>query len=105
MTGGWRPGSGRPKGARNKFSRRVVEDLLRDWEEGGPGAIKRMRVMDPSGYVKVCASLLPRELTVETALADLSDDDIDDLIEQIKQHMIEARRPILISRRDHYQWT
>jgi hypothetical protein len=67
-----------------------------DWEEHGADAVKIMRAEDPSGYVRVMVSTLPKEFTVETALADLSDDDIDDLIGQIKRHMIENRPALLI---------
>jgi hypothetical protein len=83
---------GRPAGARNRLSKRLLEDLLVDWEEHGPAAIEIMRREDPSAYVRVMVSTLPKEFTVETALADLSDDDIDNLIGQIKNHMLEARR-------------
>jgi hypothetical protein len=92
------PGGGRPAGARNKLNTRFLEDLLQDWQEHGKRAIELMRVEDPSAYVRVVASTLPKEFTVETALAELSDDDVDDLIGRLKQHMLESREqsPMLI---------
>jgi hypothetical protein len=92
------PGGGRPAGARNKLNARFLEDLLADWHAHGKKAIELMRVEDPSAYVRVVASTLPKEFTVETALAELSDDDVDDLIGRLKQHMLETRKqsPMLI---------
>jgi hypothetical protein len=91
-------GGGRPAGARNKLNSRFLDDLLSDWNTHGKKAIELMRVEDPSTYVRVVASTLPKEFTVETALAELSDDDVDDLIGRLKQHMLENRKqsPMLI---------
>jgi hypothetical protein len=89
---------GRPAGARNKLNSRFLQDLFEDWQEHGAKAIELMRVEDPSAYVRVVAGCLPKEFTVETALAELSDDDVDDLIGRLKQHMLESRKqtPMLI---------
>jgi hypothetical protein len=69
---------GRPRGARNRFAQQFLTDLMEDWRTHGANAIKVMRVRDPGGYVKVCASLVPRELEVvaSKAVAELSDEDI-----------------------------
>lgn len=74
----WRPGesgnlAGRPKGSRNRIAEAFLSDLLEDWREHGPEAIRRVRTDDPSTYVKVVAATLPRELDVSvSAFADVS---------------------------------
>ena len=63
--------NGRPKGTRNRFSEAFCADLLREWESGGPECMKRVMHEDPSTFLRVAASVLPKELNVnegETAL-------------------------------------
>jgi hypothetical protein len=89
------PRGGRTKGARNRLSAQVIDDILADWREHGAAAIKIMRVEDPGAYVRVVVSTLPKEFTVESVLGDVDDDQLDDLIEQLKQLAL-ARQPMLI---------
>ena len=52
-------------------------DLLREWEEHGPGVLRICRIEKPIEFAKIVASTLPKEFALETgALADLSDDDL-----------------------------
>lgn len=67
---------GRPKGSRNKLSEDFVAALQADFEEGGIEAIQSMRGTDPGGYVRVIASLLPKEFKIETT-SDLTDEQLD----------------------------
>ncbi len=57
--------AGRPKGARSKLAEAFVDALLADWKENGVEAIVAMREDKPADYVKVVASLLPKEITGE----------------------------------------
>jgi hypothetical protein len=60
------PGNpGRPKGARHKLSEMFVKTVLKDFEEFGAPAVVLARMEDPLGYMRVVASLLPKELTAE----------------------------------------
>ena len=79
---------GRPRGSRNKFCREFIEALQRDFQEHGADAIKIVRIEDPSTYLRVCASLMPRELTVETVAADLGDDELDNVIERLRNELL-----------------
>lgn len=78
----WKPGvspnpKGRPKGARSKLGEQFVQALQEDFEEHGPEVIKRVREERPQDYLKVLASILPKELTVNsTALGEMSDDEL-----------------------------
>lgn len=71
--------AGRPKGSRNKLGEAFLEALHADFEQHGAETIQRVREERPQDYLKVVASLLPRELKVET-VADLPDDQLDERI-------------------------
>lgn len=68
--------SGRPKGSRNKLGEAFIEALHDDFQENGVTAITTMRANDPGGYVRVIASLLPKEFKIETT-SDLTDEQLD----------------------------
>lgn len=74
--------AGRPKGARSKFSEAFIQDFCADWEEHGKAAIQTMRSERPHEYVKVAASLMPKELKIETT-SDLTDEQLDARIRQL----------------------
>ena len=85
---GNRFGTGRPKGARNKLAKRFLEDLLSDWEANGAAAIKIARKEDPVAYVKVVASLVPKELEIVSSVAaELPDEELATLIGMFREHL------------------
>jgi hypothetical protein len=84
-------GAGRPKGSRNKLCRRVLEDLLADWAEGGAAAIKMMRIERPAEYVRVMCSILPKELIFDQGMSDFDDDALDELLAGLHQRLLEVR--------------
>lgn len=53
---------GRPKGTKNKLSDKFVDAFVADFERFGLYAIARTRRHDPSGYLRVIASILPKEI-------------------------------------------
>ncbi|GLI24559.1 hypothetical protein GGQ86_004260 [Xanthobacter flavus] len=73
---------GRPKGSRNRLGEEFLEKLYADFAEHGPEAIARVREEKPDQYLKVIASLLPKEVKVSTE-ADLSDEELDRRIRQL----------------------
>lgn len=58
-------GPGRPKGARHKLSEAFVSAMLENFQKGGVEAIERVRVEDPSTYIRTIAGILPKEVTGE----------------------------------------
>ena len=74
----FKPGNpGRPKGSRNKLGEEFLKDMLADWVEHGAEAIVKVRGEKPELYLKVVASVLPKELNVKVSeLDDLSTDEI-----------------------------
>jgi hypothetical protein len=82
--------SGRPKGARNRLQSSFLYALAEDFEKHGADAIKICRIEEPARYVQIVASLMPRELEIEhqTATSDLDDEQLDNLIIQIRQQLL-----------------
>lgn len=68
---------GRPKGSRNKLGEAFLNDMLADWSTNGAATIAKVREEDPTQYVKVVASVLPKELNVRVNdFDDLTDDQL-----------------------------
>lgn len=65
--------AGRPKGARHKLGEAFLLALQQSFEEGGAEAIAVVRVEKPDQYLKVVASILPKEL-------ELSDDTVQNFV-------------------------
>ena len=59
--------NGRPKGSRNAFSAIFVGDLTATWAQHGPDVLRKVAIQDPSRFLGVCASVLPKDvaLTIE----------------------------------------
>lgn len=75
--------AGRPKGARNKLGEAFIEALHDSFMANGPETIETVRVEKPDQYLKVIASLLPKEFTLNVNDAENMTD--DELIERIRQ--------------------
>ena len=70
-------GPGRPKGSRNKFSEKFIEDFYADWQEFGVEAIAIVRDTATNDYLKIAAGLLSKEVNVNVSKYDgLSDGEL-----------------------------
>jgi hypothetical protein len=58
--------AGRPKGARNKLSEEFIDALHASWQEHGRSAIEEMQKTKPGEYVKLVASLVPKDFNLNT---------------------------------------
>ena len=66
----FKPGNpGRPKGARHKLSENFVKALAADFEQHGSAAIVSVREEKPDQYLKVIASIIPKEIDFGDNLA------------------------------------
>lgn len=75
-------GGGRPKGSRNKLGEAFIEDMLSDWEQHGVAAIAEVRETKPDAYLKVVASILPKDLNVNINPTEAMTD--EQLVERIR---------------------
>ncbi len=86
--------AGRPKGSRNKLGEDFIHALQQDFEAHGVMAIQTVREKKPDQYLKVIASILPKDINLNVnALGEMSD---DDLIERIRS-LDATIRPFLAS--------
>lgn len=68
---------GRPKGSRNALGEDFLKALHEDFQANGVAAIQTMRADKPAEYVKVIASILPKELNVKIdPIEELTDDEL-----------------------------
>ena len=56
--------AGRPRGTRNKLGDEFLKAFLDDFMEYGREAIEQARIDDPATYLRVAASLLPKEINI-----------------------------------------
>lgn len=67
---------GRPKGSRNHLCEAFIADICEDWKRHGTAVIIEVRETAPVDYLKVVASIIPKDIDVNlnvnhVVLADL----------------------------------
>jgi hypothetical protein len=92
-------GGGRPKGAKSALATHVLRDLLGVWNEpilsrDGKGETTRgiaaLRIMSkerPADFCKLYGSLMPKELWLDNTLSELGNEEIDSLIEAMRERV------------------
>lgn len=79
----FKPGNpGRPKGSRNKLGEAFLDDMYADWQENGIAVIQAVRTDKPDVYLKVVASILPKDVNLNVNTMDELTD--EQLIERIR---------------------
>ena len=83
----WKPGQsgnpkGRPQGSRNKLSEEFLADVHASWQVWGRPALMTAAITDPVSYVRMVASLMPREIeaTVTPVTERMSDAQLEAII-------------------------
>ena len=80
--------AGGPVGSRHRqqLNGEFIAALLRDFRQGGPRAIERVRRTQPAAYLKILTLLVPREHKVEHSnpLKGLTDEQLEAMIEYIE---------------------
>jgi hypothetical protein len=90
-----RPGS--RKGVRNRLHADFVVALQEHFEVVGKSAIEIAYRESPLGYLKLIASVLPKELIVEDGRVEaMSDEELESHLETIRQLRLGSGRGILI---------
>lgn len=85
-------GGGRPKGARAKLGEQFLEDMQIAWEREGAAVINRVMKERPQDFLKVVASLMPKDFNLNVSNVDTMTD--DELIQRIRR-LDAAIRPFL----------
>ena len=95
----WQPGqsgnpAGRPIGNRNKLNEKFILALHDDFVQHGAKVIEQVRKEKPDTYLKVIASILPRELHVKDgSLFDgMSNEQLDEILGSVRT-VLTARAP------------
>lgn len=84
------PGNpGKPKGSRHALGEAFIKALHDDFVEHGVETIEKVRTEKPDAYVKVVASLLPKEFKIET-VSELTDEQLDAKLRQFATLLAEA---------------
>jgi hypothetical protein len=90
---------GRPKGSRNKLAQRVFDDIFAHWCEPangdlckGQAALELLYREEPGAYLRLTASVLPKEFLFENAAAELDDEELIRAIEMWRERAIAARQ-------------
>jgi hypothetical protein len=90
----WQPGQsgnpkGRPLGSRNKLNEKFILALHDDFTKHGPAVIEKVRETRPEIYLKVIASILPRELHFKSANAfdGMTDEELSTLLVDVRRSL------------------
>lgn len=82
----WKPGqsgnpAGRPKGSKNALAEHFIADLQAKWKEKGKEVIDAVIADKPADFLKVVASVIPKEVKIErTAVDELQDGELADYL-------------------------
>jgi hypothetical protein len=71
--------AGRPKGARGKLAETFWADYYAAWQTSGKAALDNVAANDPSTFVRVAASLMPKETEItlrKVTAKELPDDEL-----------------------------
>ena len=96
----WEPGQsgnpkGRPQGSRNKLSEEFLADVHASWQVWGRPALMTAAITDPVSYVRMVASLIPREIeaTITPVAERMSDAQLEAIIARDLQGGLDPAAP------------
>jgi hypothetical protein len=86
FTDGNKGNGGRRKGAKNRLNADFVVALQQDFQEHGEATIRIVRAENPRDYLKIIASILPKEFILEDGrLESMTDDELDGYLNEIRR--------------------
>ena len=91
------PRAGRKPGSKVRLTNTFLNDVLDEWEKGGKDALRIFRIENPDRFCIMVASLVPREVLLETTTSELSDTELDDMILRLREQLGKPQEaPLLI---------
>ena len=85
--------TGRPKGSRNKLGEAFLEAMHADFEQHGVKAIETVHIEKPDQYLKVIASILPKQMDLNVnVLDDVPDDELAALVNAARAAIQDAAK-------------
>jgi len=90
------PRCGRKPGSKVRLTNSFLSDVLDEWEKGGKDALRIFRIENPDRFCVMVASLVPRELMIESVTSDLPDDELDAMIVRLREQLARQDEPLLI---------
>jgi hypothetical protein len=75
------------------LSSEFISALRRDFRQGGPAAIAKVRKYQPAAYMKICALMVPKEMKLEHSggvIKAMTDEELDEALEALRDLL--ARR-------------
>lgn len=81
---------GRPSRGRDRLRNNFIVALADDFQEHGKGAIEKVRSDDPASYLRIIASLMPKEMDVKhqvSPLEHLSDEQLAELVDATERFL------------------
>jgi len=84
------PREGRKPGSKVRLTNTFLGDVLDEWEKGGKDALRIFRIENPDRFCIMVASLVPREVLLETTTSELSDVELDDMILRLREQLADG---------------
>jgi len=89
--------NGRPRGVRNRLAGTVFADVLEFWNEAvkegstltkGKAALLSMWRTRPHEFVRCVFAIMPREFIVENVVTELADDELERMIQMLRERAL-----------------
>ena len=82
--------AGRPKGSKNKLVDAFWVDFAEAWQEYGAAALKSVAETDPGKFLTVAASVMPKDVNVNTTITDMTDEQLESRIASLARQFGDA---------------
>jgi hypothetical protein len=94
----FRPGQtgnpgGKPAGARNRIQGKFLRTLADDFDKYGEGAIVACREETPAHYLRIVASLVPKQAEQLRPLDSKTDEELEAVFGYLKAHVVDTDEP------------
>jgi hypothetical protein len=89
---------GRPKGARNKLGEEFLAELYNAFVANGRAAIERVIEEDPAAFLRIIASLIPKDIKIDRhfdagPLSDFTDEELAALVYAARTRLGQRHQP------------